>query len=144
MALKFFKAIWFLSVLAVLANLLFVYASLPEQVVVQEGERVAVNREWLFYGSVISILAINLLVYVFKWMFEEGENLRTWLHGLVITMNVFLIIAMQAVNVYNSSEMFDHSRVTMYVTGSLILILLWAVTWPIYVLAQKIFIKEAV
>ena len=144
MTLKLFKGMWFLSVLAVLATLLYVYASLPQEVIVQENERVAVDREWLFYGAVISIVLINLLVYLFRWMFAEGENLRSWLHGLIITINIFFILAMQALNVYNSGEMFDHSIVTTYLTGSLILILVWAGTWPIYLLAQKFFLKQAI
>src|SRR4051812_2903329 len=47
MVLKIFKAVWFLSVLAVLANLLYVYAGLPEQVLIQDEStgRLLVNRE---------------------------------------------------------------------------------------------------
>lgn len=139
-----FRAAWFLSVLVVLANLLYVYASLPEEVIVQENERVTVSREWLFYGLMIGIVAINLLVYLFKAGFPEGENLRTWFHGLIITINIFLIIAMQSVNVYNSSEMFNHELAGMYVTGSLALIIVWAALWPVYLIVQKFFIKQAV
>ena len=144
MALKLFRAMWFLSVLAVLANLLFVYASLPEHVVVHEDERVSINREWLFYILMVSIVLINLLVYLFKLMFQEGEEIRSWFHGLVITINIFLVISMQAVNVYNSAEIFNHSLVGIYLIGSLGLILLWALSWPVYLLLQKFFLKEAI
>ena len=57
-----FRAGWFLSVLVALANLLYVYASLPESVVIQENEKVALSREWLFYILMIAIVLINLLV----------------------------------------------------------------------------------
>ena len=144
MTLKLFRAMWFLSVLVVLANLLFVYASLPEQVIVQENERVSVNREWLFYILMVSIVLINLLVYFFKLMFHEGEDIRSWFHGLVITINIFLIISMQAPNVYNSAEMFNHSLVGIYITGSLGLVLLWALSWPVYLILQKFLLKEAI
>lgn len=144
MMLKMFRAGWFLSVLVVLANLLYVYASLPETVVVQEDERVTVDRELLFYIMMISIALLNLLVYFVKSMLPNAENLRTWAHGLVITINVFVIISMQAVNVYNSSEAFDHSIVSIYLIGSLGLIVLWAALWPLYLLIQKIFLKQAV
>jgi hypothetical protein len=144
MALKLFRAMWFLSVLVVLANLLYVYASLPEQVVVQEHERVAINREWLFYMVMVSIVFVNIMVYLFKLMFQDGEDIRSWFHGLVITINIFLIISMQAVNVYNSAEIFNHSLVGLYLAGSLGLVLLWAVSWPVYLLLQKFFLKEAV
>jgi len=145
MALKLFRALWFLSVLVVLANLLYVYASLPESVVIRETERMEISREWLFYILVGAIVLINLLVYLIKMMYQDGgESLRAWFHGLIITINIFFIISMQALNVYNSSEMFDHSLVSIYLTGSLGLILLWALAWPIYLLAQKVFFKPAV
>jgi hypothetical protein len=135
---------WFLSVLVVLANLLFVYASLPETVIVQEDERVSISKEWLFYLFMFSIVLINLLVYLFKLMVHEEESLRSWFHGLIITINIFLIISLQALNVYNSSEIFDHSRVTFFLTGSLSLILFWTALWPLYLVFQKFFVKQAV
>lgn len=139
-----FRAGWFLSVLVALANLLYVYASLPELVVIQENEKVALSREWLFYILMIAIVLINLLVYLFKMMFPDEENLRAWFHGLVITINIFLVLAMQALNVYNSLEVFNHNLVGMYLTGSLVLILVWAALWPIYFVIQKFFVKQAV
>jgi hypothetical protein len=135
---------WFLSVLVALANLLYVYASLPEIVTVQENETVTVNREWLFYILMFSIVLINVLVYLLKMMAQDGENLRAWFHGLIITINIFLIISMQALNVYNSTEIFDHARVSFFLLGSLTLILIWAAVWPLYLIFQKFFIKQAV
>lgn len=139
-----FRAVWFLSVLLLLANLLYVYASLPEVVIVQEDERVSVSRELLFYGSMITILVINSLVYIFRTMFEEGENLRSWFHGLVITINIFFIVSLHALNVYNSSEIFSHDVVPFYVAGSLALIISWAALWPLYWIIQKFLVKQAV
>lgn len=145
MTLKLFRAMWFLSVLVVLVNLLYVYASLPEQVTVQEdGGSVSVNREWLFYMLMIGIVLINVLVYLFKMMFQDSESLRAWFHGLIITINIFLMIAMQALNVYNSTEMFDHSRVGFFLIGSLGLVILWAAFWPVYLIIQKFVLKQAV
>ncbi|HET9487489.1 MAG TPA: hypothetical protein VFO54_08645 [Chryseosolibacter sp.] len=144
MTLKLFRAMWFLSVLVVLTNLLYVYASWPEVVTIQEDEKVVIGKEWLFYILMISIVLINVLVYLFKMMFEDAENLRSWFHGLIITINIFFIIAMQALNVYNSPEVFDHSIVGLYITGSLALIVLWAAFWPIYLIFQKLIPKQAI
>ena len=144
MVLKLLKLVWFLSVLVVLANLLYTYASLPQTVVIQEDEYVAIDREWLFYILMISIVVINALVYLMKTMFLREQNLRAWFHGLVITINVFFIIAMNALNVYNTTDTFDQSLVIYYVTGSLALILIWAAIWPLYLIYQKIFVKQAV
>lgn len=144
MVLRLFRAAWFLSVVVVLANLLYVYASLPEVVVIRTGEDGSLSREWLFYIAMVTIVGVNVLVYLFKLMFAEGERVRSWFHGLVITFNIFFIIALQALNVFNSNEVFDHSLVTIYLTGSLTLILLWAAGWPLYLLVQRFFIKQAV
>ena len=144
MTLKLFRAVWFLSVLVVLINLLYVYASLPELVTVQEDAPVSVDRESLFYLLMVAIVAINVLVYFFKMMYQDAENLRSWFHGLIVTINIFLIISMQALNVYNSTEIFDHSLVEFYVSGSLGLIILWAAFWPLYLLFQKFLFKQAI
>lgn len=144
MVLKLLKLVWFLSVLAVLANLLYMYASLPETVVIREDEYVALDREWLFYILMISIVVINALVYLVKTMFPHEESLRAWFHGLIITINIFFIIAMNALNVYNTTDTFDQSLVIYYVTGSLALIFVWAAIWPLYLIYQKIFVKQAI
>ncbi len=144
MTLKLFRAAWFLSALVVLANLLYVYASWPETVIIQEDERVAIDKEWLFYIFLLSFVLINSIVYLFKMFFPEREDLRSWFHGFIITVNIFLVIALQALNVYNGKEMFNHELVVMYLTGSLALILLWAAVWPVYLVFQKFFIKQAV
>lgn len=144
MTLKLFRAAWFLSVLIVLGNLLYVYASLPELVSVQEDEPVSVSKEWLFYIVMVAIVLINVLVYLFKMMYQDAENMRSWFHGLIVTINIFLIVSMQAVNVYNSTEMFDHNRVDFFIAGSLGLIIVWAAFWPVYLVFQKIIVKQAV
>lgn len=144
MVLKLFRAVWFLSVLVVLANLLHVYASLPERVIVQRDVEVSLSREWVFYIALALVVVINVLVYVFKAMFAEGESLRSWFHGLVITFNIFIVIALQSLNVFNSNEVFDHSLAGMYLTGSLGLILLWAAAWPVYLVIQRFFVKHSV
>ena len=114
MTLKLFRAAWFVSVLVVLANLLYVYASLPENVVVQEEGPVSLSREWVFYIATATILLLNLMVYLFKTIYPEQEPLRTWFHGLVITMNIFIVIGLQALSVYNSAEVFDHNLARLY------------------------------
>jgi hypothetical protein len=144
MALKLFRAVWFLSVLIVLTNLLYVYASLPESVVIQQTDPLAISREWLFYIVLVCIIGINLLVYLLKMLMNEAENLRAWFHGLMITINIFFIVSMQALNVFNSAEIFDYSRVSFFLTGSLGLILLWAALWPLYLVFQKFFFKQAI
>jgi hypothetical protein len=146
MVLKMFKAFWFLSVLIVLANLLYVYAALPENVVIQEESagRVVAGREFLFYVITAVLVLVNVMVYIFSKVFSREENFRAWFHGLIITINIFFVLAMNFVQVYNSSENFDYSRIDFIIYGSVALVVLWAVSWPVYSLFRKIFPKHAV
>jgi hypothetical protein len=146
MILKMFKALWFLSMLAVLANLLYTYASLPEQVIVQEEAtgRVMANREFFFYTSMVIIALVNVMVYFTTRLFQREEDFRSWFHGLIITINIFMIFALNLVQVYNSAEVFDFSSVGFMIYGSVMLMVLWAISWPIYSLAKKFIFKQAV
>ena len=74
MALKVFRAVWFLSALLVLADLLYVYASLPEVVAVQEAEgaQVLLDREILFYVMLVLIAICNVLVYLISRLGVPG------------------------------------------------------------------------
>jgi len=146
MVLKLFKAFWFASVMAVMINLLFVYAGLPEQVVVQEetGARILADRELFFYLVTFILIIINALVYLFSKLYSEQEHFRAWFHGLIITMNIFFILALNVVQVYNSAEKFDFSRIGFVIYASLVLMICWAATWPLYSIYRRLFAKEAV
>lgn len=143
MTLKLFKAIWFLSMLAVFANLLYVYASLPEQVsLMEEGvETYAIGREQLFYSAMVVIAIANVMVYLFSKSIAPDENFRTWLHGLVITLNIFFIIGLSFISLYNSVEKFDFNRIGFIIYSSVILVIVWALSWPVYSLGRKLMSK---
>lgn len=142
MALKLFRVGWFVSVVVVVANLLYIYAGLPFEVVVQEqGGRITVSREVLFYGLLLGITLVNALVYVVKRFYPQGEDLRAWFHGLIITINVFFMVALWSLSVFNSLERFNYTIISGYLLGSLGLILIWAAVWPLYLVYQKFFLK---
>lgn len=144
MILKVFKAVWFLSLLGVLANLMYVYAGLPEQVsIAEEGGATTyvMNKEALFYSALGFILILNLLVYLFSKSITPSESFRTWLHGLVITLNIFFVVGFSFIGLYNSSERFDYTRIGPIIYGSVILIVVWAIAWPIYSAGRRIFAK---
>jgi hypothetical protein len=146
MILKLFKAMWFLSMLAVLVNLLYVYASLPEQIVVQDETdgRVLANREFFFYAITMILVLVNVLVYITSKLYAANEDFRAWFHGLIITMNIFFILALNLIQVYNSSEKFDFSKIGFIIYGSVGLVVAWSVSWPVYTLFRKFFPKQAV
>lgn len=146
MALKIFKAFWFLSVMALLASLLYNYAGWREELVIQEtvSEETIIGKEELFYGLMATFALVNVLVYVIGKMFPSNEDFRAWFHGLIMTVNMFFIIAMSFVGTYNSGENFDFSRIEFILYGSIFLVIGWAVAWPFYALFQKFFLKETV
>lgn len=144
MILKIFKAVWFVSLLAVLANLLYVYAGWPEQVQLYAagGEWFEVGREPLFYAAITAITVFNLLVYLFSKNVAPSETFRSWLHGQIITLNVFFIISLSFIGLYNSAEHFDYSRIGGIIYASVGLVLLWAISWPLIWLWQNLLTKK--
>lgn len=134
MILKIFKSLWFLSLLALLAALLYVYASLPESVVVQEDGPaiVTLSRDMFFYIVLAFITLINVLVYAVKRFFRREESLRAWFHGLIITINIFFIIGLFLISSYNSGERFRFERIGFVIYGSVALVMVWAAAWPLY------------
>ena len=117
--------------LAMLANLLFVYASLPETVLVPGDGDFQLSREVTFYSVLILGAVLNGLVYVVSRFYATDEAIKTWFHGFVITLNIFLIIALAYLNVYNSQEKYDYSRMGYIVYGSAYLVVGWVLTLPV-------------
>jgi cytochrome c biogenesis factor len=146
MVLKVFKAVWFLSVVIVLADLLWVYASLPERVIVQETTqgRIEVDRNGFFY-IVMTILALcNALVYATPKLFRDQEDFRTWFYGLIISLNIFFVVGMSLINLYNSAEHFDYPRIGFIIYGSVLLVIGWAMSWPVYKIFKGTTAKQVV
>lgn len=146
MGLKIFRVVWFLSVLALLGTLLYGYAGWRNELIIRESadEQVIMNREVLFYVLVGAFALVNLLVYVVGKVVPLHVNFRAWFHGLIITINIFSIIAMNLIGLYNSTENFDYGRIGIIIYGSVCLVLCWAAAWPFYWCYQKFFIKQSV
>lgn len=147
MALKIFRAVWFLSVLAVLANLLFGYAGWQQEnlVILEDGaDQLLINKEILFYAIVGMLVLINVVVYVFGKLYARQEDLRSWIHALVTVINLFFIVAISLIGLYNSAEKFNYKTIDFIIYGSVALVVLVALIWPVYSLTKKFFVKEAV
>lgn len=146
MALKLSKGLWLVSVLALLAALLFVYASVPEDVIVmQQGtDFVYAGRESFFYITLIVVTLINAMVFMVSALYKKDEALRTWFNGMIIILNVFFILSLFLINAINSNEKFDFERIGFLIYGSIALIAVWATSWPIFVLIRKFSGKASV
>jgi hypothetical protein len=145
MGVKIFKAVWFLSMLVVLVNLLYVYAGLPAEVVVQDkgGSLISVGRDGFFYASTGLVGLINALVFAIANVFKKDADFRSWFYGLVICLNFFFVITFNFISVYNSGDRFDYSRIEFLIFGSIALFVTWALGWPVYSLYRKRFTKSS-
>lgn len=145
MILKLFRGFWFLSVLAVLGNLLYVYASLPEKVVVfrELSGDTHLSNDSFFYIMTAVIALVNVLVYLVKAVFRQNENFRAWVHGLVICFNIFFIIGMSFIQVLNSNEVYNYASLGPIIYGAFVLVCLWAASWPVYLVGKRILAKPA-
>ena len=132
--------------LVTLGALLFVYASLPQEVLVQDDTeaRVAISNELFFYLAMLLIAVSNALVFVMAKVFKTNEELRAWFFGLIITLNIFFIIGMNFISLYNSEEKYDYDRIAVIIYGSLALIILWAAAWPVYVIFKRSSLKSLI
>ena len=146
MSVKIFKAVWFLSMLAVLANLLFTYAGLPLDVVVNEnsGSLVSIGKDGFFLIAAALAALINVLVFVVNKFYDKEMDFRAWFYGLVICLNFFLVVALNFISLYNSGDEFDYSRIEYLIIGSTGLFVVWALGWPAYSLYKKISVKESI
>lgn len=131
--MKILRAIWFLSMLTMLGMLLFIYAALPEEVVVQDdgAETVSLSRDAFFYVMLSAGAIVNVLVYLIARLMPKEEAFRAWFYGQVVTLNFFLIIALSFVHLFNSPEVFDYPRIGFIIYGSIGLVVAWALSWPI-------------
>jgi hypothetical protein len=146
MALKIFKAVWFLSIIAVTGVLFYVYASLPESVLFSESDPgISMSRQGLFYITLILLTLINFLVLLFAKLYRHSfDELVTWFYGQIICLNVFFVIVLCYVSLFNSQEKFDYERLGVIIYGSIGLIVIWAASWPVYLFSRKFFNKPAI
>lgn len=135
MIVKIFKAVWFLSLLAVVAVLLYAYASYPDIIQLSEaepGQAQTISRNGLFYSALATLGILNALVFaVNRFMSPKDQLFQAWFYGLIVFFNLFMIVALEFFNLYNSGERFDYASIGYIIYGSVALLVLWASLWPV-------------
>ncbi len=146
MALKVLKVVWVFSLLGVTASFMYVYAGLPENVVVNENpETVLLSRETLFYIALAVIGIANALVFAVSRIFSEKESdFKAWFYGLIAFANLFFVIGLSFISLYNSNEKYDFGRLGVIIYGSVGLLLVWATSWPVYRVIRNFVGKQPV
>ncbi len=146
MAQKLLKGIWFVSMVAALGTLLYVYAGLPLEVVIQSegGSNVSISNEAFFYAVMMFLAISNVMVFVAGKLFQRDEDFKAWFYGLIMTLNVFFVVALFYISQYNSNENFDFGRVAFLIYGSVALIIIWAASWPVYLIFRRLKSKPSI
>ena len=146
MILKLFKAVWFLSLLGFMLIFLYIYASFPVNIVLREGlEPLVTSRDVVFYSTLIFVSLVNALVFVVLKLYgKRDERFSIWFFGQIILLNFFFCTALGFINVLNSGEKFALENLGVVIYGSIVLIVLWALAWPVFLLTQKFIGKQAI
>jgi hypothetical protein len=145
MALKVLKGVWFLSMIVALGVLLYVYASLPQRVIIQdeiEGP-ISVSNETVFYLTMLLMVVTNVLVFVVSRVLNRDVPLRTWFYGLITTLNLFFVVGLIYVSLFNTQLREEGlGQIAIVIYGSIALMVLWALAWPIYLLLRRLSPKQ--
>jgi hypothetical protein len=142
MTLKILKGVWFFSVLALLVMFFYVYAGLPESVMLWDfPQQVMLSRNGLFYTSIALIAVLNATVYLVRQIATKESGFASWFYGMIATVNIFLIAILGLIHVFNGGDRYDYSRMAPAIYGSLILVSVWLISWPVIKLSQKFLAK---
>ena len=139
MGAKVLRGVWFLSVLISFGVLMYAYASMPVQLVIgqQDVSLTMVSREIVFYVALGLFVFVNLFVYIVAKLRKTDHDFRAWFYGLIVTLNIFMVISLSFVTVANTGEKYDFSNVGYLIYGSIILFVIWLISWPLYQLFRK-------
>ena len=135
------NVLWAISLAGVAAVLLYVYASIPDEVVIYKATDTdyRITRELFFYASLITIVLPNMVVaivgYFLKTM-KVDQTTVSWFNLFPVIVNIYLVIALFFVEILNSLEKFDFHYFGYLTVVGLIFLLLWVVKM-IFLIAKK-------
>lgn len=140
MVAKVLRGVWFLSVLISFGALLYAYASMPVELVVgqQDVTLTMVSREMVFYVALALFTFVNVFVFIVGKLRKTDHDFRAWFYGLIVTLNIFMVISLSFVTVANIGEKYDFSNTGYLIYGSIVLFVIWLISWPVYQLFRKI------
>lgn len=139
MTAKISKVLWFFSLLVCLASLMYVYASLPELIVLVDGAApLTIGRDGFFYLAMGLIGFLNMLVFVINRVYPASAmDFKAWFSLLIMILNFYFVISLSYISLINSGERFDYPRIGLVIYGSVGLIVIWILSWPIYRVVRK-------
>ena len=155
---KFIKLFWLLSMIGFLALLLWVYANMPPQIdismVNSAFSEITISKNAFFYSMIAIVVSTNGSILMLSKVLQlltarhlkendgfypqEGHNNRliNWLGSFSIILNLFCIIGVLFVGLYNTIEKEAGHPYIYIVYTSLFLMLVWLLGL-IYIIASK-------
>jgi hypothetical protein len=138
MTVKIFKGVWFFSMLGLLAIFFYIYAGLPETVMLWDfPEQTTISRSGLFYSFISTIAILNATVYLIRQISAKEGGFTSWFYGMIATLNIFFIAVLGFIYVFNGGDRYDYTRMAPAIYGSLILVCLWLISWPVIKIFRK-------
>lgn len=105
-----------MTLLLVFIILMYVYASLPEAVYYSEINYLDNNS--FFYVALAIIAFVNFPLYALSLKFKKEQALAQAIYGWIFTLatvcNGFLFVALQYINLFNSTERVNYSYYGYY------------------------------
>jgi hypothetical protein len=102
------------------------------------NDEIALSKETLCY-SVLALLAlVNTMMFIVNKIFpDKDEHFKSWFTGLISCANLFFIVGLALIWVFNAEEKYNYESVGFIVYGSLFLLAGWAIAWPVYRITEK-------
>ena len=144
MILKVFKVVWFISMFAMMGVFIYAYASWPERVSFSEfDESLSLSKSSVFYACLLLTALFNTLVFIISRM-KYSAAFTTWVYGFVTSFHAFLITGLIFITIFNSLEKYNYSMIGPSLYATIILLLVWSIGWPLYLIYSKIRVQSKV
>jgi uncharacterized membrane protein YiaA len=138
MILKVFRTVWFFSLTVVVILFMYTYAGWPDPVTLDEsGMPLTLSKDGLFYIVLTVIAFANFMTFVVGRSKACSIDFKSWFYGFITCFHFFLGMTLNFISVFNSQEKFDFARLAVVIYGSLVVMGIWIVSWPIYYLFKK-------
>lgn len=125
---KVFKVIWIITLLMVCGVFFYAYSALQEKVSLGT-DTLIVSKTVFFYLSVVLIAVFNGLAFsVVRFLKEDWK--KSWFYGVLSCLHVFLSSTFIFIAILNSNERFDYLRLGPAITGALVLLIGWLLSFP--------------
>lgn len=142
---RLIKAFWFVSLLAGLGILLYIYAGLSDQVAYMAddmGGMTYMSRESFFYISLAALVIANFSLYTvsrsLKYRREStNDMMKGWQLGLAGVFNFFFIVVWNFISLINSGEKFDYDNFGYMIYVALGLIAVWILALPVLLIRHN-------